>query len=255
MNIRTKNQLMHDPEASNTQDMHTNPGKEICAIHQPNFFPWSGYFDKIRRADIFVFLDDVDYPKSGSGMGTWSNRVQLAIQGKAAWVGCALQGWSGRKPIREVRFNDAVPWRKKMLRTLEMNYRRAANYEQAIEVLEPLILFETELLSVFNMNAIRTICTMMGIKGNFLLQSEMNTEGASSQLLINLTKAAGATTYLSGGGASGYQDDDLFLGEGIQVVYQNFNPEPYGDSATFISGLSVIDYLMKAGGAFPISNR
>ena len=35
--------------------------RKIVAIHQPNFFPWLGFFDKIRRADVFVFLDDVSY--------------------------------------------------------------------------------------------------------------------------------------------------------------------------------------------------
>ena len=41
----------------------------ICAIHQPNFFPWLGYFDKTVRADIFVLLDDVQYQKTG---GNWT---------------------------------------------------------------------------------------------------------------------------------------------------------------------------------------
>jgi hypothetical protein len=29
---------------------------KIVAIHQPNFLPWMGYFDKICAADIFIFL-------------------------------------------------------------------------------------------------------------------------------------------------------------------------------------------------------
>ena len=40
----------------------------ICAIHQPNFFPWLGYFEKIWRADVFIFLNQVDYEKSGHSM-------------------------------------------------------------------------------------------------------------------------------------------------------------------------------------------
>ena len=54
----------------------------LVAIHQPNFFPWLGYFDKIRRADIFIFLDAVAYPRAGSsGMGRGS--IAFAWQFKA----------------------------------------------------------------------------------------------------------------------------------------------------------------------------
>ncbi|MCS7151846.1 MAG: WbqC family protein, partial [Endomicrobia bacterium] len=34
------------------------------AIHQPQYLPWSGYFNKILQCDIFVFLDDVQYKKN-----------------------------------------------------------------------------------------------------------------------------------------------------------------------------------------------
>ena len=51
-----------------------------------------------------------------------------------------------------------------------------------------------------------------------------------------------------GRGAGGYQRAELFAERGIQLVYQNFEPAPYGRKERFMPGLSVIDYLMWAWG-------
>jgi hypothetical protein len=36
----------------------------IIAIHQPQFMPWLGYFDKMGQVDAFVLLDNVQYKKN-----------------------------------------------------------------------------------------------------------------------------------------------------------------------------------------------
>ena len=33
----------------------------VISVHQPQYIPWLGYFDKIAASDAFVFLDDVQY--------------------------------------------------------------------------------------------------------------------------------------------------------------------------------------------------
>lgn len=220
------------------------PGEKIVAIHQPNFFPWLGYFDKIARAEAFIFLDEVAYPKSGSGAGSWSNRVRINIQGSPAWFGCPVRREPGTQLIRDMRIDDAQPWRKKLLKTLEMNYRRAPRYEQVMPILESLISFESDNLADFNIEVICALCDVLGLKTRFFRQGDLGGEGAATRLLIDLVKKAGSNAYLCGGGASGYQEDHLFAENGIKLIYQDFEPFVYGAPERFLPGLSVIDFLM-----------
>lgn len=217
----------------------------IVAIHQPNFFPWLGYFDKINQSDIFIFLDDVDYPRSGSGsMGSWLNRVRLNIQGKEHWVGCPVKRLPLGTSISLAQIDDQQPWRVKLLRTLQTNYRSARHFERTMELLSPLIEAREDNLARFNMLAVKTIASFLGLSTEFILQSQLPSSGESTERLISLVKAAGGNTYLSGGGAGGYQVDDLFSANGLKLLEQGFKPTPYGPPEKFIPGLSVIDYLM-----------
>lgn len=216
----------------------------LCAIHQPNFFPWLGYFDKIRRSEIFVLLDDVQYPKSGSGSGSWVNRVKIDIQNTARWVGCPLKHQHGSYTIRQAQIDETQPWRKKLLRTLEMNYKKAPAYAEAMSVLEPLITFPTDNLAEFNVHAIRSLAGYLGLPSRFVCQSELGVSGHATDLLIAITKEVGADAYLCGGGAAGYQEDAQFSENKVKLVYQNYVPEPYGPPKRFKPGLSIIDFLM-----------
>jgi hypothetical protein len=220
----------------------------LVAVHQPNFFPWLGYFDKIRRADAFVFLDAVAYPRAGSGgMGSWVNRVRTRVQGEARWITCPLKRKPLGTPICEVEIDDRQPWRTKLIKTLTASYGRSTHFEPAMEIVDPLITRSEGNLAEFNMAAIKTIAAHLGLSTRFLRQSELPHQGNATELLVSLVKAAGGTSYLAGGGACGYQEDELFANSGLELIYQCFSPRPYGPADTFIPGLSVIDYLMRDG--------
>jgi len=220
----------------------------LVAIHQPNFFPWLGYFDKIRRADLFVLMDAVAYPRAGSGgMGSWCNRVRLAVQGEARWVTCPLRRVPLGAPIRMTEIDDAQPWRTKLLRTLDVNYGKAPQFSACMTMLEPLIRAPENNLAAFNIRAIETIAAHLGLSTRFVRQSTLSYSGRATELLISLVRAAGGSTYLCGDGAAGYQRDELFAENGLGLVKQNFSPNPYGEPSRFIPGLSVIDYLMWDG--------
>jgi WbqC-like protein family len=222
----------------------------MCAIHQPNFFPWLGYFDKIRRADVFVFLDAVAYGKSGSGMGSWTNRVPIDVGGRAVWFGCPVRRRPGMQAVCDVEIDDSQPWRGRLLRTLEVNYKRAPGFTQTIELLRPLLDYPSGRLAEFNEHAVRRLAAALGLECRFVRQSELAVTGKGTRRLIAIANAVGADAYLCGGGAAGYQEDALFAASGIDLVYQNFTARPYRDPGSFVPGLSVIDYLMWAADAW-----
>lgn len=230
-----------------TQAAAARQAGRICAIASPNFFPWLGYFDKIRRADVHVFLDDIALSKSGSGMGSWINRVSIAVQGRAQWFGCPLRREPGTQLIRHVRIDDRQPWRRKLRRTLEINYRRRPGFERTMAIVAPLLEHPSDLLADFNINAITRIAEALGLRCEYLRQSALPVSGQATERLISITKAVGASCYMAGGGAAGYQRDELFPQHGLRLLYQGFEPRPYGDPRQFIPGLSVIDYLMNVG--------
>jgi hypothetical protein len=224
---------------------------KVVAIHQPNFFPWLGYFNKIVLADQFIIMDSAQFSKKG---GTWVNRVRLAINGQPAWVTMpVVRAYHGLRSIREMRIDDTTPWRPKLLKTIEANYRRAPFYDEAFSFLAPLISNPSDSLTEYNLSAIIAFARAFRIEtSKLIIGSTLNAEGSATDLLIAMVKAVDGTAYLCGGGATGYQEDEKFAAAGIELIYQNFEHPIYEqsrmrDGQEFVPGLSIIDALMNCG--------
>ncbi|CAN0618936.1 WbqC family protein [Burkholderia multivorans] len=223
--------------------------RTICAIHQPNFFPWLGYFDKIVRADVFLLLDNVQFPKTA---GTWINRVQLLSNNGPYWATASVdRKFHGTRLIRDSNFSPReLVWREKLRRSIMMRYSRAAHFAEIFPYIEPLLMFDDGNIAEYNINAIAGLCRLLGLDVEKLRRgSTLDVDGNSTTLLIRMCLAAGADAYMCGGGASSYQDDDAFREANIEVIYQNFKHPVYeqGEGGSFHAGLSVIDALMHCG--------
>ncbi len=221
---------------------------KVVAIHQPNFLPWLGFFDKLARADVFVLLDSVQFPRTSKG--TWINRVKLLVGGKPQWVTVPIVRSGGsERLIADVRIDDAQPWRKKVLRTIEMNYKRAASFDDAFPLVEELVGYDTDGLAAFNEHAIRRIADELGLDTEKIVRSsDLPADGQSTELLVSLTREAGGTAYMHGGDAYRYQEDELFAAAGLDLVDQAFQHPSYPQTAEEpVHGLSVVDALLNCG--------
>ena len=223
-------------------------GSTVVAIHQPNFFPWLGYFNKISRSDVFILMDNVQFPKKG---GSWSNRVQLAIDGQATWVTMpVVRSFHGTRTIHDMQINSSTPWRDKLLKTVQISYARAPFFEQVFPLFKDMVNNPTDRLMDYNEAAIRAIADAIGLDtSGLVIGSTLDTAGAATDLLISMTRAVGGTAYLCGGGASGYQEDDKFAQAGLELVYQQFHHPIYPqiNTSEFVPGLSILDSLMNCG--------
>jgi len=217
----------------------------IVAIHQPNFIPWLGYFYKIYKSDVFVFLDNVQFTKN-----SFQNRTRVKASQGPIWLTepVLTKGRFGQL-TNEVEFNNSIPWRKKHLRTLEVNYKKSSHFDNFFSKLQE-IYFKKEwkMLVEFNIELTKFVCSELGFKKRFEIASKLGVTGKATELLINICKKLGADVYLSGSGGRKYQREELFRKAGIKVIYSDFKhpiyPQLWG---SFEPNLSIIDLLLNCG--------
>lgn len=220
---------------------------KTIAIHQPNFFPWLGYFNKIFQSDVFVLLDDAQFAKTG---GTWSNRVRIWKCHQPGWFTVPVdRGYSGVKKLNEIRMLATQSWKIKQLRVLEQTYSKTPYFKNEWDFVQSLFDRNTELLSEYNTQIIMKLLDHLELNRNHMIRStELDICTTGTERLIDITRQSGGTTYLCGGGATGYQEDELFTRSGIELRYQNFIHPIYQQfDNDFIMGLSILDVLFHCG--------
>jgi WbqC-like protein family len=219
----------------------------VLAMHQPNYLPWIGFFDKLRRCDVFVLLDEVQYPRGGSVANR--NRIRTGNGTLMLTVPVSKPpGSEGKALYREVRFAD-LAWRQKHLRSIQQAHARAPHFDRLFAELRELI----EGIDSFcdlNVALIRWMAESLGIATRIALMSELGSDfGPQNQLIIKLATATGCTEYLSGAGGAAYNDAELLAEAGVTLRYQDFQAPRYPQLGEgFLPDLSALDMLLNCGG-------
>jgi hypothetical protein len=208
------------------------------AIHQPQVFPWLGYFEKIRAVDEFIFLDDVQYKKN-----EWQNRNKVRQGASTTWLTTPVKYRFGMH-INEVPIYNTKNWKHKQLQALKSNYGKSPNFNSIFRELEQLYEPNYTNLIDFAMATIRMGLKHLNIVTPYKLSSPLQLKSTSTQRLIDICKTHNATTYLSGQGGKDYLDSTLFEKHNIQLEFQDYPHPIYDQGRTpFISHLCFLDYL------------
>ncbi len=216
-------------------------------ILQPSYIPWRGYFDQIRRADLFLFYDDVQYDKHG-----WRNRNQIkGAQGKQ-WLTIPVHshGVTAGIPINQVRIDWSKAWPTNHLKALTFAYSKAPHFDRYLGLIQKFYARRDEFLSSFTIDLTIALTHELGIdQTRFMCSSDIpGLEGQKTDRLIQILKSVEATHYISGPSAVDYLEPDKFEAAGITLEFMEYNypeyPQLYPPYDPFIT---ILDLLFMVG--------
>ncbi|HEY9746184.1 MAG TPA: WbqC family protein [Oculatellaceae cyanobacterium] len=224
----------------------------IVSVHQPAYLPWLGYFDKIIRSDVFVYLDTVQFEKN-----SFINRNRIKTVQGVAWltVPVKIKGHFD-KTLQEIEIDNTQDWKKKHLRSIYFNYKKAPRFEVCYPKLEALYAKDYLLLSELCWEHLRFWLRELKINTTLVRASELPVSGKGSDLILSLCQHLGAKTYISGCLGRNYLQQKDFHDAGIAVEYQDYRCFPYPQLwGGFLSHLCIVDFWMNSDEYWRIANQ
>lgn len=214
------------------------------AIMQPYLFPYIGYFQLIDAVDKFAFYDDVNFIKKG-----WINRNRLLVNGADYTFTVPLKKISQNNLIFEsyIKHDVYEDWKNKFLHTIELNYKKAPEFNKVYCMLDFFFSKEYNSVSEIAIQSVILISNYLGIDTEFVISSQSyHNRGLERQeRLIDICKIEKIDRYVNAlGGQELYKKED-FLKDGIQLEFIKSLPIEYKQfSNDFKPWLSIIDVLM-----------
>ena len=219
------------------------------AIHQPHYFPWIPYMNKVASVDIFIIYDTVQLPRGKSKV----LRAKYLTEQGEKWLTIPFGKKGGCEAIGDIQLNN-LSWKKTHMEKLRNAYRTAPYYEWAMEVVSECLEFDESLSLVdIEQGILEKLSYTLDIRTMFIRASEiMEYRGVTLQgYVVGLLEEVGATVYLSGKGQGSEKtiDESLFTEKNIRLEYQDYHIPTYRQLWTegFEPSVSVLDALFILG--------
>lgn len=216
-----------------------------CVIMQPTYLPWAGYFNLMANADVFVFLDDVQFEKQ-----SWQNRNRILLNGQSHWLTVPVRRKHLSDSVNDIVIDDQHNWRHKHLELLRHAYARHPYATEVLKHVNESLAPSITCLSDLNIGFICNTAKALDLYPRIFRSSELGVQGSRSGRLLEICDYLGCNTYLSPRGAADYlAADAVFENSRVQLEFQDFTARPYSQRGNqpFVSHLSIVDVLANLG--------
>jgi hypothetical protein len=217
----------------------------ILSINQPAYFPWLGYFERIASSDVHIILDHVQFEKN-----SMTNRNKVKTSQGWAWltVPVCSKGEFGDLSISSLKISQNKKWKKKHWNTIRAAYSKTPFFNEHSEFFEEIYSKEWDKLEPLMNEITNYLLDALSISTKIIRSSELDPKESKSELILELCKKAGATTYLSGPFGRDYLDLIQFQEHGIDLQFQDYQHPTYKQMhGEFLPYMSTIDLLFNEG--------
>lgn len=216
----------------------------IVAGHQPQYIPYLGFFNKVSQADVFVFVDNVQFNRK-----SWQQRTLIKSDDNPIYLTIPVNK-KGKyyQLINEVEIIDDG-WRKKHWRSISLSYKKTPFFHLYSEALEAFYDTEWNLLSDFTIGLTKYLMGAIGLEfARIEIGSALGITGEKTDLLVDICRKTGCDTYLSGSGAKDYFEPERFQEAGLNHIFNDYHPRKYMQyGGPFLDGMAIIDALFMYG--------
>ncbi len=218
-------------------------------ISQSMYFPWVGFLEQLRLADVFVFYDDVQFSK-----GSFTNRVQIKTAGGSHWMTVPLTGLHLGQRIDEVALDtQRKDFRASHRDLLRQAYKDAPFANDMLALVDDVFAQPMTTLSDLARASTLALADYFGLKSKLRILdvATLGIEGSGSPRVLDIVRSLAGTVYVTGHGARNYLDHQAFEDAGIAVRYMQYRCLPYpqlhGEFTPYVSGLDLFANCGKDG--------
>lgn len=222
----------------------------IVSIHQPAYLPWLGYLDRIRRSDVFVFLDTVQFQKN-----SFQNRNKVRTSQGWTWLTVPLLTKGHTEGVlADVEIDPTRPWQRKHLATISQSYANAPFCSRVMSWLTPFYAQEWHNFANLCWIMLEAHLRQFGITTNLMRARDLDDRGErKSDRVLDICQQLRATTYISGPQGRDYIDEASFAAAGIELRYDDYRHPVYRQlHGAFESHMAAIDLMMNVENPLPI---
>jgi hypothetical protein len=218
------------------------PETRTIVIMQPTYLPWLGLFDLMDQADEMVLLDSVQFERH-----SWQHRNRIRGAAGEILLTVPVRNTGLATVIAEAQIADRRTVAKH-LATIRQSYTKSP-HRHLLDELEPLYEPLTDSLVDLLVPLIEWLRTHLGVRTPMLRSSTLTARGTRDDLLYNICKERGATSYLATAGSRGYMSEgNAFAAGDIDVRYHRYVSEPYPQLyKPFIPSLAALDAVLALG--------